>query len=143
MKDINERLDGIEKRLNILLSFIFVILMIILLLATLTSCQTTSYIDSEIEQDKEIYLTGGGWERNDTTWNKLAQPSICEERGHIMPDVVSSTLMNCPPRIEETDSSTIKIYPGCNYITYVCLRCGQRVSEKEKEKRVIIWTKIK
>jgi hypothetical protein len=29
-----------------------------------------TYIDSD--QDKEIYLTGGGWEQvNDTTWRKI------------------------------------------------------------------------
>ena len=67
-KDINERLDGIEKRLNILLSFIFVILMMIILLATITSCQVVR----DTPQDKEVYLTGGGWEQvNDTTWRRI------------------------------------------------------------------------
>jgi len=49
-------------------SKIFGVLLFFLLLS---SCAAPNYLDSEIEQDKEIYLAGGGWECNDTTWRKI------------------------------------------------------------------------
>ena len=72
----------------------------------------------------------------DTTVNK-----ICVERGHIMSGVCTSTLMYCPPYTIDTDSTTILVYPSCNTISYTCKRCGKSVSEREPERRVVIWRK--
>ena len=44
---------------------------VLLFLLLLTSCAAPNYLDSEIEQDKEVYLAGGGWECNDSTWQKI------------------------------------------------------------------------
>ena len=71
MKDINERLDRIEGWINGLI-FLIIWIVVVIGLIILSSCQTTSYIDSEIEQDKEVYLAGGGWEQvNDSTWRRI------------------------------------------------------------------------
>ena len=70
MKDINERLDRIEGWIKGLI-FLIIWIVVVIGLIIFASCQTTTYIDSEIEQDREIYLAGGGWECNDTTWTKI------------------------------------------------------------------------
>jgi hypothetical protein len=45
---------------------------LLLFFLLLSSCAAPNYLDSEIEQDKEVYLAGGGWEQvNDTTWQKI------------------------------------------------------------------------
>jgi len=72
----------------------------------------------------------------DTTINKM-----CLERGHVSSGVVSSTLMYCPPYTIDTDSTTIQVYPACNWISFTCKRCGKPVSELEPERRVVIWRK--
>jgi len=65
--------------------------------------------------------------------------ALCQERGHVKGGVMESTMMKAKPYILETDSSTVLITPGVNTITYTCLRCGERVKEKEKETRQILW----
>lgn len=75
---------------------------------------------------------------------KITQPEserlkMCEERGHIMPDVVFKTAAYCQPYIVDTDSTTVKVYPSCNWIEYRCIRCGRMIKEKEKEVRVTLW----
>lgn len=72
----------------------------------------------------------------DTTINP-----ICKVRGHVCGGVVSTTAMYCEPYTIDTDSTTIRVYPSCNWISYKCARCGQYVSEKEKERREVIWRK--
>lgn len=67
--------------------------------------------------------------------------NLCKERGHIVPEICMSTAMYCPPYYIETDSSTIKVYPSCNYITYTCERCSLEITEREREKREVIWRK--
>jgi len=44
---------------------------LLIFLLLLSSCAAPNYLDSEIEQDKEIYLAGGGWEQVDSTWQKI------------------------------------------------------------------------
>ena len=44
---------------------------VLIFILLLTGCAANNYIDSEIEQEKEVYLAGGGWEYNDTTWRKI------------------------------------------------------------------------
>ena len=66
---------------------------------------------------------------------------VCQERGHVMPEAVTSTLMCCEPYLIETDSTTIKVYPACNWISYRCVRCGQEITYREPERRVLIWKK--
>jgi len=77
-----------------------------------------------------------GYGQNDTIVNK-----ICQERGHVSGGYVMKTLMYCQPYIVETDSTTIMVYPACNWESYTCIRCGKYVTEKEKEQRVVIWRK--
>ena len=72
----------------------------------------------------------------DTTYNK-----ICVERGHVKSGLTMSTSMYCPPYIIDTDSTTIQIYPACNWIYFTCKRCGKSVSEREAERRVVVWRK--
>ena len=72
----------------------------------------------------------------DTTVNK-----ICIERGHVSGGVVMKTLMYCAPYSIDTDSTTIMVYPACNYESFTCKRCGKAVSQLEKERRVVIWRK--
>lgn len=72
----------------------------------------------------------------DTTVNP-----ICKVRGHVSGGMVSTTCLYCEPYTIDTDSSTIKVYPACNWISYTCARCGEYVSEKEKERREVIWRK--
>ena len=74
-----------------------------------------------------------------TSVTAFGQNLICEERGHLCGDVFFSTLMYCPPYVEDYEDSTITVYPACNTITYDCSRCGERVSELEKEKRIVTW----
>jgi DNA-directed RNA polymerase subunit N (RpoN/RPB10) len=64
---------------------------------------------------------------------------ICKERGHVHGDVGMSTLLYCPPYVIDEKEYTIMVYPGCNYTTYTCQRCGQSISEKDKEYRDTIW----
>ena len=66
---------------------------------------------------------------------------ICIERGHVMGGMCETTLMYCEPYLEETDSTTIKVYPGCNWITCNCQRCNKEIVEKERDQRVVIWRK--
>ena len=75
-------------------------------------------------------------EKADTAIN-----AICKVRGHVCGGVVSSTLMYCEPYTIDTDSTTIRVYPSCNWISYECVRCGKYVSEKEPERREVIWRK--
>ena len=72
----------------------------------------------------------------DTTINNL-----CKERGHILTELNASTSMYCPSYIIDTDSTTIEVFPACNWVTYVCKRCGQEISERNKERRVVLWKK--
>lgn len=72
----------------------------------------------------------------DTKVNKM-----CKERGHISGGVVMKTLMYCEPYTIDTDSTTIMVYPACNYESFICKRCGKYVSQLEKERRVVIWRK--
>lgn len=72
----------------------------------------------------------------DTTVNKM-----CAERGHVSSGVIMSTAMYCPPYTIDTDSTTIQVYPACNWISFTCKRCGKSVSEREQERRVVIWRK--
>jgi hypothetical protein len=64
---------------------------------------------------------------------------ICKQRGHIKGDVCSSTLMYCEPYIIDTDTSSIMVYPACNWLTYYCIRCGAEIVEQEPEYREILW----
>lgn len=75
-------------------------------------------------------------EKADTTINL-----ICKVRGHVCGGVVSTTCMYCEPYTIDTDSTTIRVYPSCNWISYRCARCGEYVSEKEPERREVIWRK--
>lgn len=68
---------------------------------------------------------------------------ICSERGHIRPSVYESTCMYCPDRYEEYADSTVLVSPGCNYITYTCLRCGKKITEKIPDTRTVIWRRVK
>lgn len=70
----------------------------------------------------------------DTTANKL-----CLERGHVLGDVIMRTAMYCSPYVIDTDSTTVMVYPACNYESFTCKRCGKYVSRLEKERRVIVW----
>ena len=64
---------------------------------------------------------------------------ICFYRGHVMGDTYSSTDMYCRPYLDENSVRGYIVYPSCNVLTYSCLRCGDRVIEREKERRVLIW----
>jgi hypothetical protein len=72
----------------------------------------------------------------DTTVNKM-----CLERGHVSGGVIMGTAMYCTPYIIDTDSTTIMVYPACNYESFTCERCGKHVSQLEKERGVVIWRK--
>lgn len=67
--------------------------------------------------------------------------SICAVRGHIKGGIITTTDLFCPPYIIDNDSVSIMVYPACNYISYVCLRCRRLIEEREKERRVVIWRK--
>jgi hypothetical protein len=75
----------------------------------------------------------------DTVKIDTATYETCSERGHVMGDIISRTLMYCPPYTIDTDSTTVIVYPGCNSISYRCARCGMIVSDGEKERRVVVW----
>jgi hypothetical protein len=68
---------------------------------------------------------------------------LCEKRGHVRSGVYSSTLLYCPSYIIDTDSTTIEVFPSCNWIGYTCSRCGKQISEREKERRIVIWKRDK
>lgn len=68
---------------------------------------------------------------------------ICKERGHVSPGIGTSTLVWCPPYQIDYIDSTVMVYPVCNTTSYVCSRCGEMVSERGKESRVVIWRRIK
>ena len=76
--------------------------------------------------------------QNDTIVNK-----ICLERGHVCSGVINKTAMYCPPYLIDTDSTTIIVYPACNYEIFTCLRCGKKITRLEKERRIIINKKEK
>jgi hypothetical protein len=65
----------------------------------------------------------------------------CLQRGHIKPEVFQMTSLDCGAYIEDTDTTTIMVYPGCNWITYTCVRCGRDIKEKEPTTRITIWRK--
>jgi len=65
---------------------------------------------------------------------------LCNERGHVK-IAYSSTSMYCEPYLEDTDSTSVLVYPACNIIEYYCLRCGEHIKELEKEERVVLWKK--
>lgn len=69
--------------------------------------------------------------------------AICKERGHVKSESCTSTLLYCEPYVVDTDSTSTIVYPACNRITYTCMRCGATFSEKEKERRVVVWKKPK
>lgn len=78
-------------------------------------------------------------------WNTRSWDTVyfCSERGHIRPSVYESTCMYCPDRYEEYADSTVLVSPGCNYITYTCLRCGKKITEKIPDTRTVIWRRVK
>lgn len=67
--------------------------------------------------------------------------NLCKERGHVCSDIISSTEMYCPSYIIDTDSTTIEVFPACNYITYICKRCRKEITERNKERKVVLWKK--
>lgn len=85
-----------------------------------------------------LILPSLAWSQTDSLANK-----ICIERGHISDGVCSTTLMYCPPYTIDTDSTTVMVYPACNYSTYTCTRCSKSVTEKDKEHRITTWKKTK
>lgn len=66
---------------------------------------------------------------------------ICQERGHVLGGQVVRTLMSCGDNsyIIDTDSSTIMVVEPCNFESFTCVRCRNRVSQLEKEQRIVIW----
>ena len=72
---------------------------------------------------------------------KQRNDSICKIRGHVPSGVVQSTGRYCPPYYEDTEDATYMVYPACNYHTFTCMRCGKEVTQKSKEKRILIWQK--
>jgi hypothetical protein len=64
---------------------------------------------------------------------------ICFYRGHVMGDIYSSTDMYCHPYLDENSVRGYIVYPSCNVLTYNCIRCGDSVREREKERRVLLW----
>lgn len=69
--------------------------------------------------------------------------TICAERGHGNLSGCSSTLVWCPPYTEDTDSTTVAVYPCCNTTTCYCDRCGRQVKSHCEETRVVTWRKPK
>ncbi|MBK7381709.1 MAG: hypothetical protein IPJ03_22475 [Ignavibacteriales bacterium] len=68
----------------------------------------------------------------------------CEERGHVKPNVVFVTDDFCIPYTIDYSDSTVRVYPECNFVQYKCTRCGKQIEETyQKEKRVVIWRKVK
>jgi len=67
--------------------------------------------------------------------------SVCAVRGHVNGGSCMSTLMYCPPYIEETDSTSYLVYPACNTMSYTCLRCKQHIVEREKGSKILLWKK--
>lgn len=98
---------------------------------------------------KEIVNTpiGFGLHKYDTVYGTQSGPfgidtaNICNQRGHICMGICSITDMYCKPYLIENDTISVKVYPGCNTITYTCARCGKLIKEKEKEIRDTIWIK--
>jgi len=74
---------------------------------------------------------------NDTIINP-----ICKQRGHVQGQGCMSTLLYCPPYLEENDSISVMVYPSCNDTRCTCLRCGKQYSLGiNKETRIVIWKK--
>lgn len=92
-----------------------------------------------------ILISFSGFSQIDTTQKLILRyfNTICLQRDHVFGSFTSITCLYCPPIIKDTDSTTIIIYPACNYITKYCTRCGARVVEQEKERREILWPKQK
>ena len=68
----------------------------------------------------------------------------CEERGHVKPNVVFVTDDFCISYTIDYPDSTVRVYPECNFVQYKCTRCGEQIEEiYQKEKRVVIWRKVK
>lgn len=68
---------------------------------------------------------------------------LCKERGHVSGGSGTITAMYCGDYLIETDSTTIRVFPACNYYTSYCMRCGHKIVEQEKETRTVIWRKEK
>lgn len=85
------------------------------------------------------YLVATGYFINQT--DSTTNDSLCIERGHINPGSWKETLMYCPPYIIDTDSTTVLVYPACNFRSYDCRRCGRAISELEPEQRIVTWRK--
>lgn len=79
----------------------------------------------------------------DTIFLYMPENKTCNERGHIMGNICSKTLMYCQPYYEDYVDSTIMIYPACNYITFICNRCREEITQLEPEKREVIWIRNK
>jgi hypothetical protein len=69
---------------------------------------------------------------------------LCEQRGHVRPDVTSVTDMYFPPRYVDLADRTLMITWDQNIVSYTCLRCGEEVREpvQEKPDTTIIWKGI-
>ena len=63
----------------------------------------------------------------------------CEERGHVRGGVYMTTDLFCPSYLIDSLDISYIVYPSCNWITYTCLRCGQQVTEKEPERKEVVW----
>lgn len=93
------------------------------------------------------------WEETDTSSyqivskytlkQQLVYDSICKVRGHVPGGTCTTTAAYCPPYLVENDTISYMVYPACNYIRYTCQRCGQYISEREKETITVIWRKSK
>jgi len=97
---------------------------------------TSIIAKGQSEEDKINMYDSIGVVYRDTIVNNL-----CKERGHVLSEIEMSTSLYCPSYIIDTDSTTIQVYPACNWVTYVCKRCGEEISERNKERRIVLWKK--
>lgn len=72
-----------------------------------------------------------------------AQNKVCEERGHILGNIATVTLMMSYTYYVDLPDRTLAIKVDPNYAIYYCERCGARVEKpvQEKPDTTVIWRK--
>lgn len=115
---------------------------LLLLISTLSIGQSYNWDSIAIETQKKL-------DRNESIVDSISRMEVmnaikfkenlniklCEERGHRI------MLTYCIPYLIDTDTTTIIVYPVCNWADDYCERCGKYFPPSQKEVRETIWRK--
>lgn len=121
---------------------------LLLLISTLSIGQSYNWDSIALETQKKL-------DRNESIVDSISRMEVmnaikfkenlniklCEERGHLITQGITVTLAYCPPYLIDTDTTTIIVYPVCNWADDYCERCGKHFPSSQKEVRETIWKK--